>query len=79
MDMAVTCLETEFEIEGLTVDQRYLLQGDSSVLILATAAQRVLRKDVQYSQENIPGLRQLITAVLLGMGMWELSRVFDSL
>jgi hypothetical protein len=79
MDMVVTCLGTEFGIEGLTVNQQPLPQGDSGVLILATAAQRVLRKDVEYSQEDIPGLRRLIAAVLLGAGVWELGRVLDSL
>jgi hypothetical protein len=79
INMAVTCLKTEFGIEGLTLDQRPLPQGDSGVLILATAVQRVLRKDVEYFQEDILGLRRLITAVLFGVEMWELGRVFDSL
>ncbi|KAI9855637.1 MAG: hypothetical protein M1813_009683 [Trichoglossum hirsutum] len=79
MDMAITCLKTEFEIEGLTIDQRSLPRGGSGVLTLATAAQRVLRKDVVYSQEDISGLRRLITAILLGMNMWELGGVLNSL
>ncbi|KAI9773218.1 MAG: hypothetical protein M1839_002226 [Geoglossum umbratile] len=77
-DMAVRCLEVEFGIEGLTVDQRPLPQGDSGVLILATAAQRVLRKDVEYSQEDLPGLCRWIAAILLGMEVREFCRVLDS-
>jgi len=78
MDTAIACLKTEFEIEGWTVDQRPLPQGNSGVLILATAIQRVLRKDVENPQEDIPGLRRWIIAILLGMNVSELSRVFDS-
>ena len=73
MDTAIACLKTEFEIEGWTVDQRLLPQGNSGVLMLATAIQRVLRKE-----EDIPGLRRWITAILLGMNVSELSRAFDS-
>ena len=78
MDTAIACLKTEFEIEGWTVDQRPLPQGNSGVLMLATAIQHVLRKDVEYSQEDIPGLRRWITAILLGMNVSELRRAFDS-
>ncbi|KAI9767648.1 MAG: hypothetical protein M1840_005519 [Geoglossum simile] len=69
MERVKTCLETEFvfEFQGWTVDRRPLPQGNSGVLILATAVQRVLRKDVEYSQEDITGLRRWITAILLGM------------
>ena len=71
MDTAVTCLKTEFEIEGWTVDQRPLPQGNSGVLMLATAIQRVLRNDVEYSQEDIPELRRWVTAILLGRNVSE--------
>ncbi|KAI9776694.1 MAG: hypothetical protein M1839_009421 [Geoglossum umbratile] len=70
-DMAVRCLEIEFGIKGLRVDQRPLPQGDSGVLILATAARRILRKDVECPQQDIPGLCRWIAAILLGMEAWE--------
>jgi hypothetical protein len=75
------CLETEFEFEfkGWTVDRRPLPQGNSGVLILATVVQRVFRKDVEYSQEDIAELRRWITAILLGMEVREFCRVSDSL
>ena len=78
MDAAIACLKTEFGIEAWTVDQWPLPQGNSGVLMLAAAIQRVLRKDVEYSQEDIPGLRRWITAILLGMNASELARAFDA-
>ncbi|KAI9770967.1 MAG: hypothetical protein M1840_002671 [Geoglossum simile] len=80
MEGVRTCLKIEFEfkIEGWTVEKRLLPQGNSGILTLATAVQRVLRKDVVYSQEDIPRLRRWITAILLGMDVSNLHQAFDS-
>src|SRR5205809_2861000 len=69
INTVIACLKTEFEIEGWTVDQRPLPQGNSGVFMLVTVIQCVLRKDVEYSQEDIPGLRRWITAIFLGMNV----------
>jgi hypothetical protein len=42
INIATICLKTEFEVEfeteGWSVDQRFLLQGNSGALVLAIAA-----------------------------------------
>ncbi|KAI9782266.1 MAG: hypothetical protein M1839_005380 [Geoglossum umbratile] len=67
INTVIQCLETEFETGGWTDHRRPLPRGNSGVLMLATAAQRVLRRDVEYSQEDIPELCRWLTAILLGM------------
>ncbi|KAH0537620.1 hypothetical protein FGG08_005612 [Glutinoglossum americanum] len=69
------CLKIEFGIEEWTVEEKLLPQGNSGVLILATAVQRVLREDVAYSEKDVLVLRRSIAAILLGRNVSELRQV----